>query len=92
MDHEPSRTSRRKEFTDDIIEHVRGAVREELADAAETLRPEDVEFIEDSVMAHTRLVVDALSFGEMQSEGARLSHIANARYETNRLIRERRPD
>jgi hypothetical protein len=35
--------------------------------------------------------MDALSFDEMQSEGALLSHIANARFETNRLIWDRRP-
>jgi hypothetical protein len=53
--------------------------------------PEDLESIEETVLAHTRLVVDALGYEEMQSEGALLSHIANARVETNRLIRDRRP-
>ena len=79
----------RQELTDDIIEQVREAVREELADAPATLRPVDLEAIEDSVLAQTQLVVDALSFEEMQSEGGLLSHLANARVETNRLIRDR---
>jgi hypothetical protein len=37
--------------------------------------PEDLEAIEDIVLAHTRLVMDALSVDEMQSECALLSHI-----------------
>jgi hypothetical protein len=81
----------RKEMTDDITQQVRDAVLEELADTPESLRREELENIEDTVLAHTRLVVDALGYEEMQSEGALLSHIANARVETNRLIRDRRP-
>jgi hypothetical protein len=53
--------------------------------------PEQLEAIEDIVLAHTRLVMGALSFDEMQSEGALLGHIANVRLETNRLIAQRRP-
>lgn len=66
-------------------------MREELADAPETSRQEELESIEETVLAHTRLVMGALSFDEMQSEGALLSHIANARHDTNRLMPERRP-
>jgi hypothetical protein len=86
------RQRRRKEMTDDIIQQVRDAVREELADAAVAFRREELDNIEESLLAHTRLVVDALGYEEMQSEGALLSHIANARLETNRLIGQRRPD
>src|SRR5580704_13287691 len=80
------RQHRRKEMTDDIIQQVRDAVREELADAAVAFRREELDDIEESLLAHTRLVMDALSSDEMQSEGALLGHIANARLETNRLI------
>jgi hypothetical protein len=82
---------RRKEITDDIVQRVREAVREELADAPESFRREELENIEENVLAHTQQVVDALSIEEMGSEGALLSHVANARWETTRLIRERRP-
>jgi hypothetical protein len=85
------RQRRRQEVTDDIVERVRNAVQEELANAPKSLEREDLESIEEHVLDHTRLVVDALSFEEMQSEGALLSHIANARCDTNRLMRERRP-
>jgi hypothetical protein len=85
------RQRRRKEMSDDIIERVRNAVHEELDDAPESLRSEELENIEGSVLGHTRLVVDALSIEEMGSEGALLSHIANARWETQRLMRDRRP-
>jgi len=77
---------RRQEVTDDIIDRVRDAIREEFADAPDSFRREELDNIEESLLAHTRLVMDTLSFEEMQSEGALLSHIANARYETNRLI------
>lgn len=82
---------RRNETTDDIIQQVRDAVRDELADAPESFRREGLEAIEETVLAHTHLVVAALGFEELQSEGSLLSHIANARVETNSLIRERRP-
>lgn len=52
----------RKEMTDDITQQVRDAVLEELADAPESLRREELENIEETVLAHTRLVVDALSY------------------------------
>jgi hypothetical protein len=85
------RQRRRKELTEDIIEQVRAAVWEELAEAPDSFSREALDGIEETVMAHTRLVVDALGFQEMESEGARLSHIAAARWETQRLVRERRP-
>jgi hypothetical protein len=85
------RQRRRKEMTDDIIQRVRDAVQEKLADAPDPFRSDDLDAIEDTVLAHTRQVVDALSIEEMGSEGALLSHIANARWETQRLMRERPP-
>jgi hypothetical protein len=84
------RQRRRELLTAEIIEQVRAAVLEELADAPASWSRAQFEEIEQSVLAHTRLVVDALGFEEMKSEGAKLSHIANARWETQRLIRERR--
>ncbi len=81
----------RKELTEEIIEQVRAAIWKELADAPGSFSREELEGVGEAVLAHTRLVVNALGFEEMQSEGARLNHIANARWETNRLIRERRP-
>lgn len=81
----------RKELTEDIIEQVRDAIWDELADAPVCLSREDLDAIEEAVMSHTRLVVESLGFEEMKSECARLSHVANARSEAERLIRERRP-
>jgi hypothetical protein len=89
----PDHQRRRQEMTDDIIERVREAVREELTDAAAGFSGEQLEAIENEIMAHTQRVVDALGFDEMQSEGALFSHIADARCDTGRLMRERRtPD
>jgi hypothetical protein len=85
------RQQHRKEMIDDIIQRVREAIQEELAFAPKPFRREELESIEESVLGHTRLVVDALSIDEMGSEGALLSHIANARWETQRLMRDRRP-
>jgi hypothetical protein len=77
-------------MTDDIIQRVLEAVREELTDATAGFSRKQLEEIESEIMAHTQQVVDALGFDEMQSAGAMLSHIANARCDTGRLIRERR--
>lgn len=86
----PDRQRRRQEMTDDIIERVREAVQEELTDATAGFSREQLEEIEKEIMSHTQQVVDALGFDEMQSEGALLSHIANARWDTGRLLWERR--
>ena len=82
------RQRRRKEMTDDIIQRVRDAVQEELAGAPQAINADDQEEIDQAILRHTQQVVDALSFDEMQSEGALLSHIADARCETRRLLRE----
>ena len=86
----PTDRQRRQGVTDDIIQQVRDAVREELAGTGESFTVKVHEEIEEIVMSHTQQVVDALSYDEMQSEGALLSHIADARRDTQRLIRERR--
>jgi hypothetical protein len=85
------RQRRRKEMTDDIIQRVRDAIHEELAGAPQNFNVSELEEIDRTILGHTQQVVDALSTEEMRSEGALLSHIANARTETNRRIRERRP-
>ena len=87
----PDRQRRRKETADDIIQQVREAIQEELADAPESFGPEDLESIEETILTHTRLIMDALSFNEMQSECALLSHLADARLETIRLMRDLHP-
>jgi hypothetical protein len=86
----PDRQRRRQEVTNDIIERVREAVQEELAEAPGSFSREQLEAIENEIMSHTQQVVDALGFAEMQSEGALFSHIADARCDTGRLLRERR--
>jgi len=85
------RQRQREQLTEEILQQVQDAIREELDDAPESVSRQDREAIEETVLAHTRHIVEALSFDEMQSEGALLSHIANARFDTYRLVRERRP-
>ncbi|MGD1095524.1 MAG: hypothetical protein ABSB35_26455 [Bryobacteraceae bacterium] len=85
------RKRRREEMTADIEQQVRNAVQDELAGAPLSFDCDELERIEESVMSHTQHVLGALSFEEMQSEGALLSHIANARLDTTRRINERRP-
>jgi len=86
----PDRQLRRQEMTEDIIQRVREAVGEELADATAGFSREQLEEIEKEIMSHTKLVVDALGFDEMGSERALFAHIADARWDTGRLLRERR--
>jgi hypothetical protein len=88
----PGQKSRREMLAEGICDQISRAVREELVDAPSSLAIENHTAIEDEILSHTKLVMDALSSAEMTSEGALLSHIANARFETNRLIRERLRD
>jgi hypothetical protein len=85
------RKTRRELFTKNITEQIRLAIRNELESAPSSLTHEDRAAIEDEILSHTSRVLDALSSAEMTSEGALLSHIANARYEAHLLIRDRRP-
>ena len=85
------RRNRRKTLTADVIERVQSAIQEELEAAPQSLTEERREAIEEQVLAHTRLLLDALSVDEMLSEGALFSHIANARFDVSRLIHQQRP-
>lgn len=84
-----NRQQRREQMTEDIVQQVRHAVQEELTGAPSSFTFEELERIEECVMSHTHRVVNALSFEEMQSEGALLSHIAQARLDTNRKLNGR---
>ena len=89
MNNPPQRKTRRETFTEDITEQVRNAIREEL-DSVSSLTKDDRAAIENEILSHTSRVLGALSSAEMQSDGALMSHIGSARYEANRLIRDRR--
>ncbi len=82
------RQHQREQLTADILQQVRSAIQDELADAPESFSFEESEVVEQTVMSHTQLVVAALGISEMQNEGALLAHIANARADASRLIRE----
>jgi hypothetical protein len=88
MNKTTDRQSRRDTLTAGIIEQVRNAIQEELAFAPQSLTDQSREEIENEVLTHSRMVVDALSTEEMTSEGALLSHIANARCDTVRYMRD----
>jgi hypothetical protein len=45
-------------MTEDMVEQVRHAVREDLSDAAWPFRRDEGEDIEENVLAHTHLVVN----------------------------------
>jgi hypothetical protein len=83
--------SRREHLTADIIEEVKRVVREELCDSSITLSAEARQAVENEILGHTNHILEALSSEEMASEGALVSHLANARLGTQRIIRDRRP-
>jgi hypothetical protein len=83
--------SRRETLRDQIVDDVRAAIREELAGAERPPTEEHCGDIEAEILAYTTRILAAVSIGEMQSQGALLAHIASARAETNRLIRQRPP-
>ena len=65
-------------------------IAEELADFPVALTDKVQKSIKDEVVNHTSRILEALSFREMQSEGAQALHLHNMRSEVKRLIRERR--
>lgn len=86
------RRRQREELTAELLDRVREAVREELGDAPpESLKAEELEHIEQSILTDTQLIVDAASLDELTSEGALLRHVANTRSDIQRLIRDRHP-
>jgi hypothetical protein len=83
-------TISRKEFTADIIQQVQNEVQNTLLHSAPLeWKDEELEQIEEQVLDHTRIVLDALSIGELQSRGALDRHIEQANAETMRLIHDR---
>jgi hypothetical protein len=82
------RQGQREQLTADIIGRVALAIQEECTAAPRPFSASEFEEIERPILDHTRQVLEALSFNELQSEGALLTHIANARWEVGGLIRE----
>jgi hypothetical protein len=76
----------RDQITADITSQVRNEIDDVLAEAPERFENEELDAIEKQVLAHTSLVLDALSASEIQSQSALDRHIAQAIAETRRLI------
>jgi hypothetical protein len=85
---EPKAPSR-GEIESDILQQVRDEVWEAIVlHAPQSWSQARREAVEESVLAETRLVLDALSTNELRSSGALRSHIGRAIDETKRLIRQ----
>ncbi len=85
---EPEAASR-SEIEADIVQQVREEVQEAiLLHAPKSWKQERREAVEESVLAESRMILDALSTKELVSTGALLSHIGRAIDETKRLIRQ----
>jgi hypothetical protein len=80
----------REQTITDIVQQVENELDDTLSMHA-PLHWQDVELdaIAAEAVAHTRLVLEALSATELQSPGALDRHIAQAVAETKRLIHER---
>lgn len=77
----------RSEFESDILQQVRCEVQEAiLLTAPKSWSREKCEAVEESVVAESRMILDALSTSELQSSRALQSHISRAIAETKRLI------
>jgi hypothetical protein len=69
------------------MEQVRYQVQEAIfLTAPESWSRETREAVEETVLAETRMILDALSATELQSAGALQSHISRAIAETKRLV------
>jgi hypothetical protein len=79
----------RSEFESDILQQVRCEVQEAILLAApKSWSREKCEAVEESVLAETQMILDALSTTELQSAGALRTHIGRAIAETKRLVHQ----
>jgi hypothetical protein len=79
----------RNEFESDILQQVRHEVQEViLSNAPESWSREKREAVEETVLADTRMILDALSTTELQSVGALRTHNSRVIAETKRLIQQ----
>jgi hypothetical protein len=79
----------RDEIESDIIQQLREEVQETiLHHAPQSWSLESREAVEESVLADTRMILDALSTSELQSAGALRMHIGRARSEAKRLVHQ----
>lgn len=82
-------TTARDEIEADVIQQVTEEVQEIiLHHAPESWSQERREAVEECVLADTRMILDALSTGELQSSGALRTHIGRAMSEAKRLIHQ----
>jgi hypothetical protein len=79
----------RKQMTDDIIQQVSNEIETVLLHAPDQWTDEELENVEKTVLDHTRVVLDAVSSSELQSQGALDRHIEQAVAETKRLLHNR---
>jgi len=85
---EPEAASR-SEIESEILQQVREEVQEAiLLHAPQSWTQAKREAVEESVLAESRLVIEALSTNELGSTSALRSHIGRAIDETKRLIRQ----
>jgi hypothetical protein len=79
----------RAELESDVLDQITGEVRQAiLFHSPQSWTQKSRDAVEASVLDHSRLVLDALSTQELQSEGALQSHIAQAVADTKRIIRQ----
>ena len=79
----------RTEIEADILQQVQNEIEEVLLlHAPTTWADERLEAIEQKVLDHTRLVMEALSTNELRSPGALRTHIAQAVADAKRIIRQ----
>ena len=78
----------RSEFESDILQQVRSEVHDTILLAApKSWSREGRDAVEESVLAETRMILDALTGTELQSAGALRIHIGRAIAEVTRLVR-----
>lgn len=79
----------RSEIESDILQHVRNEIQEAIhLYTPESWSQERREAVEESALADTRMILDALSINELQSAGALRTHIGRSIAETKRLIHQ----
>ena len=90
LDNKMAYQNDRGSLTAEILEEVRRVIGEGLEDTPTTLTDQDRKTIEEELIGQTNRILEALTFAEMRSEGAQVSHLARIRAEAQQFVRTRR--
>ena len=85
-DRPTSKQQLRESLSAEILADLEQEINDELASAPASLTDDDRKAIRNEVIAHTRVVTDALTVAELKNEGARRAYVCGALANVRRAI------